>query len=99
MPGAEGAAPAVLAREADRRAFKKQRPERERFRVMPFVGTTRFENFPATIEYVFLDLRNDFEIVGHARQAIDNLLQHLGTDRGRFSLARVLRLKDRRRFL
>ena len=95
MPGAEGAAPAVLAREADRRAFKKQRPERERFRVMPFVRTARFENFPTPIEHVFLDLRNDFEIVGHARQAIDDLLQHLGTDRGRFSLARVLRLKDR----
>ena len=28
-----------------------KRPERERFRVMPFVGAARFENFAAPIEH------------------------------------------------
>ena len=99
MAGAEGAAAAVLAGKTDRNAVEEQRAERERFRVMPFVGTACFENFAPPIEHVLFYLRNDFEVFRHTRQAIDNLLQHLGADRRRLAFARIFRLKNRGRFL
>ncbi len=80
---AESSAPAVLPGKADRNSFEEQRSKRERFRVMPFVGAAGFENFAAPIEHRAANFRDDVEIFRHARQAVDDLAQHLGTDRGR----------------
>src|SRR4051812_49076609 len=99
MPSAERAAAAVLARQTDWRAIEKKRSEGERFRVMPFVRAAGFENFPTPIEHVLFDLRNDFEIVRNPRQAVDDLFQHLGANRGRLALCSVMRLKNGGRFL
>src|ERR1051326_7871681 len=99
MTRAESAAPAVLTREAHRRAFEKERSKGERFGVMPFVGTARFKNFTPSIQHILLNFRDDFEVFRHARESIDDLLQHLGADRGRLAFRGVMRLKDRGRFL
>src|SRR6266403_4418650 len=65
---------------------------------MPLIRTAGLKNFALMVEDDPFYFRLNVEIRRHARQPIDNDLQRLCTDSGRYRRACVFRLKHRRRF-
>ena len=65
---------------------------------MPFVWAAVFEDLALMIEHDALNFWLDFETIRDARQAIDDCSKCFLTDRRGLRLARVLRLKNGRRF-
>src|SRR5436190_8645258 len=98
VPCAECAARTILTRQSDRDPIQKQRSESEGFGVMPFIRATVFEDFALMIEHDALDLRLNLKPLWSVSEAIDNGFKSFLADCSRLRLARVFRLKNRRRF-
>ena len=77
VPLAEGAAPAVLAAQANRRAFKQQRAERERFRQAPVDQLAFVHVGVSARDHFLLQLRIWLEILGNRRKRFRDFLQYV----------------------
>src|SRR5438132_12922306 len=98
MPAAEGPPGTVLTRQSDRDSFQKERPERERLGVMPFIRAASLKYFALMIEDDAFYLRLNIEAIWHTRQPIHNDRQNFLADRSRLGCACVFRLEHSRRF-